>query len=133
MKKLSELENDVMLVVGDKAMTKEEFFDSSEYFDIFPDDKETYPKVFIGDETVAIFDFESIIENESEYMSEDWDEIIKNKFTSDELSKIEEVEAIINKVFKATPSYYEGEPVEIDVFSETSTNNSQDYNFEVGV
>lgn len=111
MKKLSELSNDTMLIVGNDlvVMTKEEFLDSSYFLDCED------VTVTIGDKSVEKFTFSQMIEEKAENNHEDWDEAINRDITSEKWEVLRKAEKLINEIFEGSPTYWEGEKVDIEL------------------
>ena len=116
MKKLSELPIDTMLTVstGETIMTKEYFLDSAEFLD-YP--RELFPDVTIAEKTFVTFDLPAIIERLGEDETyEDWETDVWNDIGRSMKKKIiDEAVDELNRIFKNNPTYWEGEPVEIDM------------------
>lgn len=114
MKKLSELNDDVMLIFEGEyheavVMQKEDFMQS--------DYLKSKADIFIGDEVSLKFDIDSIIEYLSDEMHEDWTENVLNDIDKDS-EVVKNFVEYINKIFEVNSTYFEGERVENDSYSE---------------
>lgn len=118
--KLSEFPNDTMLTVesnycGDLYIMPKEDFLQSAYFLDYP--VEPFPKVTVADKTVIKFDLWDWIEHLGwDDAHESWCEDVYN-----DLIDYPETKAFlerVKKVFENNPTYWEGQPVEIDMMRE---------------
>ena len=128
MKKLSELSGDTMLTVRDShystdfsIMDKDEFLQSHYFLDYTPSPTNNGIEVTVADITTAKFD----LLNYLEYIGEDecyegWCDDVYDSIMAEPATK-EFIERV-NAIFGSHPTYWEGEPVEIDIFPEKLSN-----------
>lgn len=112
MKKLSELKDEDMLMVGDDVISKEDLLEDWEYYK----DKEVFTtiKYYAG---IDAFDMlESTFEYESDEMYEEWFDKIMEDITEKD---IEEIQSILDRILARNKQrnfcYVEDEKIEIDI------------------
>jgi hypothetical protein len=113
MKKLSELENDAILVLernggyDDICITKEELVaDIKEYADI--------EFLYIGVPDRQKFEWADVFERAEENSFEDFAEIIEREISDEDWKVLERAAEIVNAAYAANPVFESGEMVEID-------------------
>lgn len=119
MKKLSELSRDTILTVenrnhgGFSVMDVAEYINSEYYLECHKTTiaEEIYPKTTIED--IA----EMLACNYEDEMHEDWGDRIQEAITYSK-KDFEPFVKNLNRIFEKNPTYYEGEPVEIDILTE---------------
>lgn len=121
MKRLSELSGNTMLTVRDNhystdfsVMDKDEFLESHYFLDYAPSPTNNGIEVTVADITTAKFD----LLNYLEYIGEDecyegWIDDVYDSILTEPATK-EFIERV-NAIFGSHPTYWEGEPVEIDM------------------
>lgn len=122
MKKLSELSNDTLLTVkqrlgGDfSVMSKKGFLDSYYFLDY---QTEPFPNITIAEPFYAKFDlYNWLVYVGEDHCYEGWVEDVCERLAIEP-----ETKAFIDRVdqiFRAYPTYYEGEPVEVDIMPNDS-------------
>ena len=124
MRKLTELPMDTMLAIERsdyddlKIMDVHDFL-SSEYFDNFPE--KPFPKVFLAESTREKFDLFNAIESICDGTT--YDDCAEDVYN--DVKDAPETAAFIkllNEVFQRHPTYWEGEPVEVDIVPEKRGN-----------
>lgn len=112
MKKLSELKDKDMLMVGYDVVSKEDLLEDLEYYK----DKEVFmtTKYYAG---INAFDMlENEFEHESDEMYEGWFDNIIDDITEED---IEEIQFILDRILSRNKQrnfcYIEGEKIEIDI------------------
>ena len=111
MKKLSELKNEDMLMVGDDVISKEDLLEDLEYYK----DKEVFTTEKYYARVDAFDMLENAFEYESDNMYEEWFDYIMEDITNED---IEEIQAILNRILHRNGRnfcYIENEKIEIDI------------------
>ncbi len=116
--KLSELSMDAMLTVRHRddgnisVMSKEDFLNSAYFLD-YP--VEPFPKITLAQKSVVRFDLYSVLEMLGEDETyEDW---LSNVWYDLKRSQIDldTFDAEMTRIMEANPTYWEGEPIEVDI------------------
>lgn len=118
MKKLSELSMDTYITVesnssGDaEVMTKADFLESSYFLD-YPVEK--FPKITVAEKTCVKFDLFDAVEHLGfDETHERWLEDVCYDITKSDID-VKLLESKMNEIFKNNPTYWDGEPVDIDM------------------
>lgn len=106
--KLTEIDNNAMLKVGDNLMTKEDFVNS----ELFLNYEKNPVLVTVAKKVVAKFDLADCLCQfcEQEELYEDCFEDLLYDIRDEDLAMIEK---IVNKALEINPTYYEGEPIQV--------------------
>ena len=111
MKKLSELDNCTMLIVGKEdgeVMSKEDYMENIR--------KQRFhnEKIYLAYEEAQRFDWKYVIDLLEDDQYEDWaDDVVSDIYNNSDLMRAEK---IIKDIFESYPTYYPAELIENDMF-----------------